>query len=247
MNETQYLSMNCEMPPFTDRRVRQALNYAVNKERTLKLINGRGIVAQGVLPPNMPGYNPQLKGYDYNPERAKQLLAEAGYPKGFRMPLWVIGDTDYRVKIGMSVQQDLKEVGIEVDLKPVAFAVFDEATGKRKEVPACIFGWVQDYPDPSDFLDVLLNGERITDQHCNNVSFYASKEVDALLKQAAETADPASRLRLYQDAEKKVVEDAPWVFLYHPVDYRLVQPWVKGYQMHPVWLVRYEQLWLEHP
>ena len=248
LNETDYLAMNCEIAPFNNPLVRRALNHAVNKERILKLMNFRGTIARGVLPPNIPGYNPNLKGYDYDPAKAKQLLAEAGYPNGFRMPLWVIADTDYRVKIGQSVQQDLKEVGIEVDLKPVAYAVFDEATGKRKEVAASIFGWSQDYPDASDFLDVLFNSERISDEHCNNLAFYADPKLDELLKAAAaETRDPARRLRIYREAEEKVVRDAPWVFLYHPIDYRLVQPWVKGFKMHSVWLVRFEKLWMERP
>ncbi|MFX6499051.1 hypothetical protein ABTG19_18975, partial [Acinetobacter baumannii] len=87
------------------------------------------------------------------------------------------------------------------------------------EAQACIYGWVQDYPDPSDFLDVLFNGERITDENCNNVAFYNNPEVNELLKEASqETGDSNKRLALYRTIESKILQDAPWLCLYHSVD-----------------------------
>lgn len=245
VNATIYIALNCEMKPFTDVRVRQAMNYAVDKDRILKIINGRGVSARGVLPPLMPGYSAQLKGYPYNPEKAKQLLARAGYPNGFSVPLWVSVDRNERVKMAEAVQQDLAKVGVKVELKPVAFAVWDEAVSRRKNVPFAFSGWYQDYPDPSNFLDVLLSGDRIVDVHCNNLAFYSNPQVNKLLRAAAKETNRAQRLRLYQQAEQLIVRDAPWVFLYHPTLYMLVQPYVKGHTMHPVWPNRYERLWLE--
>lgn len=247
VNETTYLAMNCALAPFTDRRVRQALNYAVDKERLVKLLNHRGIVARGVLPPKMPGFDPHRVGYPHDPAKARQLLAEAGYPDGLRVPLWVTADSDTWIKIAQAVQHDLAAVRVTVEVNPVAYAVFDEATGRRQTVPFSLSSWPQDYPDPGNFLDMLFRGDRLTEEHCKNLAFYTSPALDALLEHAARETDPRRRLRFYQQAEDLVVDDAPWVFLYHPIDHRLRQPWVRGFQMHPIWSVRIDKLWLEKP
>src|SRR5438874_11052069 len=86
---TMYVSLNTEVPPFDDRRVRQAMNYAVDKDRIVRLTHGRAIPARGVLPPIMPGFNPNLRGYRFDPEKARRLLRESGHPGGFSCELWV--------------------------------------------------------------------------------------------------------------------------------------------------------------
>jgi len=245
LNRTVYLPMNCEMEPFTDVRVRRAMNYAVDKTRLLRTINDRGVPATGVLPRQMPGFNAQLQGYAYDPDRAKRMLAEAGYPDGLKLPFWVRSDVGFELRVAQALQQDLAEVGVQLELKPVSFATLIEVMGKRKAAVFGIFGWSQDYPDPSNFLDVLLNGNRITDTMCNNAAFYSNPEVNALLEAANRETDRARRLQLYQEAEQRIVDDAPWVFLYHPTTYALRQPWVKGFALHPVWPVRYDKISFE--
>jgi ABC-type oligopeptide transport system substrate-binding subunit len=123
--------------------------------------------------------------------------------------------------------------------------VWNEAVGQRKNTACAFTNWIQTYRDPSDVFGLCLDGERITEVHCNNTSFYSNPRVNTLLREAAREAAQLHRLELYRRAEALVVQDAPWVFLYHPIDYRLCQPWVKGYEMHPVWPVRYERLWKE--
>lgn len=245
LNATTYLALNCEMKPFTDVRVRRAMNYAVDKERLLKLINGTGAEAKGVLPPLMPGYNPDLKGYPYNPAMAKRLLTEAGYPNGFKATLWASVSHGERVKMAEALKEQLAEVGVRIDIKAVAFSVWDEATGRRHNTTFVFSGWYQDYPDPSNFLDVLLNGDRIVGVHCNNCAFYSNPRVNALLRLAAKDTNAQHRLQLYRQAEEIIVQDAPWVPLYHPYLYILYQPWVKGHKLHPVWPNRYERFWIE--
>jgi ABC-type transport system substrate-binding protein len=242
VSRTVYLPMNCEMKPFTDVRVRRAMNHAIDKRRILQTINDRGVPATGVLPPLVPGHDPHLRGYEHDPAKARQLLAEAGYPQGFRAPFWVRSDVGLELRVAQAVQQDLAEVGVQVELKPVSFATLIEVMGKRKAAAFGIFGWSQDYPDPSNFLDVLLNGNRIVESMCNNAAFYSNPQVNALLETACHETDPRRRLRLYQDAERLIVDDAPWVFLYYPVAYALRQPWVQGFALHPVWPVRYEKI-----
>ena len=245
LNAIMYLSMNTEMPPFDRVNVRRAVNHAVDRERIVKLISGRGIPARGVLPPGMPGFNEQLAGYDYDPEKARKLLAEAGYEDGFSTELMIVAQSGTEAKIGQAVQQDLAGVGIDLEIRPVTGPTRIEAAGRRGTVPFTTFGWYQDYPDPSNFLDVLLNGDRITEVNSNNVAFYDNERVNALLKEAATSIDRDHRLALYREAERLIVEDAPWVFLYYPQMYLLRQPWLKGLKLNPVWPIRYELMWIE--
>jgi oligopeptide transport system substrate-binding protein len=244
MNAIRYLAMNTEIPPFDDVRVRQAMSYAVNKQRLVGLINGRGLPATGVLPPLLPGYNPKLKGYEYNPVKARELLREAGHPEGFSSELWLQDNLAER-RMAEAIQQDLAEVGINLRLKTVAGSIFTEGIERRKVAPCNLDGWYEDYPDPGDFLDVLLNGNRITEVNCNNHAFYNNAAVNKLLQEAARCPDPERRFHLYQEAEAKVVGDAPWVFLFYPYLHILHQPWLRGCALHAVWEFRYERMWMQ--
>jgi ABC-type transport system substrate-binding protein len=237
---TNYLGMNCRMPPFSDRRVRQAMNFAINKEKLLRLINNRGVVAKGFLPPTMPGYDPALSGYPYDPQRARELLAEAGYRDGFHTTLWARSD-ETTLRLAQAVQQDLADVGIAMRIKPIAWAPFLEAVREPDLVPAFLLGWEADFPDPSNFLEVLLHSKNIGS---NNNTNYSDPEVDHLLDAAAHTADQAARMRLLQSAERIAVEDAPWVFLFHPTSYAIVSARVRDFRLHPLRPARFEHVWL---
>ena len=237
---TSYLGMKCTLPPFTDRRVRQAMNYAVNKEKLLRLVNNRGVVAKSFVPPNMPGYNPDVPGYPFDPARARQLLNEAGYPTGFATTLWIRSDETTR-RLAQSVQQDLADVGVAVRIKPIAWGPFLEAVRAPDLVPFFYLGLEADFPDPSNFLEVLLDSKSIGTY--NNTD-YSNPEVDALLAAAARTVDAAARLDLLQRAELIAIADAPWVFLYHPVSYEIVSPRVRDFELHPLRPARFAHVWL---
>jgi ABC-type transport system substrate-binding protein len=238
---TNYLGMNCRMPPFTDRRVRQALNYAVNKEKLLRLINDRGVVATGIVPPNMPGYHADIHGYGFDPARARTLLRAAGYGDGFSTTLWLRHD-ETLLRLAQSVQQDLADVGVHIDIKPLAWGPFLEAVRIGNIVPFFFLGWEADFPDPSNFLEVLFHTKHIG---TNNNENYSDPPVDRLLDEAAHTIDTPERFRLLEEAEQRIVDDAPMVFLYHPVSYRIVNPRVRDFRMHPFRPERYEHVWLE--
>jgi len=241
-NAIYYCSMNTELKPFTDQRVRQAFNYAVDKERIIRILNHTGVPASGVLPPGMPGFNKDLKGYPYDPAKARQLLAEAGYGDGLSLEF----TTRTRPKEkawAEAIQQDLRAVGVNATINPIAFPKWLDLSSKRGEMLFTVNGWWQDYPDPSNFLDVLLNGDRITAQNSPNRAFYNNPEVNRLLRQAAGMTDLTARLKLYQRIEAMVVDDAPWIFVYYPNTYVMAQPWVKNFQIHPVWSSRDERIW----
>jgi ABC-type transport system substrate-binding protein len=243
--DTDYLFMNTEMKPFNDRRVRQAVNYAINRERLLRLAGGFGTVAHGVVPHSMPWSNPGLPRYDFDPEKARTLLREAGYTNGFKTELWYMVDAPIFVRQAQGIQQDLRQVGIEVELRPANFTAFNAKASTRHQVSCGIQGWFQDYPDPSDFLDVLLNGERITETDCNNYAFYNNTNVNQCLDAAVKCLNPDERTRLFRQAENIIMQDAPWVPLIHEQYPVLYHPRVHGANPHPVWLWRYEYMWLD--
>jgi len=236
-----YIALNCELFPFTSRLVRQALNYAVNKEALAKRLMDRAVPARGPLPPIARGYNPGLEGYPYNPSKAKALLAEAGFRDGFETVLWAEpGD-----KIALSVQEDLRAVGVRAMLRETTWMALMESMGRRRTVP---MGAIQAPPsdEPRDTLDFLLNGETITDEWSPNMAFYSNLEVQKLLRQAATEVDQHRRISLYQRIEEMIVADAPWLFLCHSNFEMIRQPWLKGAKIYPVWPpVRLAQAWIE--
>jgi oligopeptide transport system substrate-binding protein len=240
-----YVCLNTEMEPFDNPRVRQAVNYAIDKEKIVRLLHGMVLPANGVLPPTMPGFNSKLAGYGYDPGKARQLLAESGHANGFTCKLWYEAGNALLTPTAASVQFDLAQIGINAQLNPISLAPLIDSQERRKTVQCCITGWSQDYPDPSDFLDGCLNGNRITEEGCQNYAFYNSAQVNKLLEEAATCKDTEKRLRIYQEAEKIVVKDAPWAFLFYQYVYALRQPWLHGVQLHPVMYFRFERMWLD--
>ncbi len=240
------------MAPFdgpSGKRVRQAFNYAIDKERIVKVSNERYTAADGVVPPHMAGYHSRVKGYPYDPEKAKKLLAEAGYPNGLPDPLelWISNESSSGIRIAEVIEQNLADVGVTVKLNAVNYNVFLPAAGMRKKLAFSFSGWYQDYPDPSDFLDVLFSSSVITDTECNNMAFYSSEKADQLMDAGDKETDPERRMRDYEEAEQVIVDDAPVVPLVDSVEIWMRQPWLKGFKLHPVWLVRYEELSISPP
>lgn len=238
---TQYIGMNCMQAPFDDRRVRRAFNHAINRGKLLQLINQRGVIATGVLPPQMQGYNAAAPGYAFDPARARELLREAGFGAGLSSTLWVRLDA-LTLRLAQSIQQDLAEVGITVSIKALAWGPFLDAVKRTDLVPLFLLGWEADFPDPSNFLEVLFHSKYIG---TNNNANYSNPEVDALLDAAARSVDGAARLQLLQKAEMLIMDDAPWGPLYHPVTYQAVSPRVRDYQLHPLRPARLERTWLD--
>ncbi|HXZ87086.1 MAG TPA: ABC transporter substrate-binding protein [Candidatus Binataceae bacterium] len=237
---TDYLGMNCLMQPFTDVRVRRAFNYAIDRRKLIAVLNGRGVVAHGVLPPGLPGYDPGLEGYSYDPAKARLLLEEAGVGGNFAPQLWIRADQTEMI-LAQSIQQDLALVGVHVVIKPVAWPPLLDAVRQPNTAEIFLFGWEADFPDPANFLDVLFSRQQ---WGANNDTFYYDPRVDALLVEAAPQSNLERRYLLYRDAEQIIVRDAPWVFLYNPVTCVIRQPWVHDYVLNPMRPARLEKVWL---
>lgn len=226
-NAIWYLALNTTKAPFNNPLVRQAVNLAINRQPILKLVNGRGSVMTQPLPPAMPGYDNAIKGYSYNPTRAKQLLQQAGYKKGLTITYVYTSGRPFTAEVAQNVQEQLSKVGITVRLHDIA------ATGSYwpyESVSSNPFNmswsdWWQDYPDPQDFLFNLLDYQN---NGSLDVGSYHNAQFDSLVQQADSlpSSQNARRMKLYDQAEQIWFKDAPWVPIYYPVIDALVQPWV---------------------
>jgi peptide/nickel transport system substrate-binding protein/oligopeptide transport system substrate-binding protein len=143
--------------------------------------------------------------------------------------------------IGQSIQQDLALVGVHAVLKPVAWPPLLEAVRQPNTAELFSLGWEADFPDPENFLSVLLSKSQ---WGANNDTFFYDPALERLLAAAAPIADPVRRYAVYDAAERLAVSDAPWVFLYHPIVYEIVRPRVKDYTLNPMRPTRFERVWL---
>jgi ABC-type transport system substrate-binding protein len=237
---TQYLGLNCAMPPLDRVDVRRALALAIDRERLVELVDGRGTVARGIVPPDMPGFAGYVIPMPYDPAAARRGLAAAGFPSGFSTTIWTQRD-DGPMRLAQSMQQDLAAVGVTATLKPVDFPALIEAVRNPGQVPMFLLGWEADLPDPSNFLSVLLHSRG---RGVNNNTFYGNTAVDALLDAAEPVTDPSRRLAMYREAEARILDEAPWVPLFHPVTVVVRHPRVRDYKVHPVRPPRLERVWL---
>lgn len=222
---TSYVSLNTQMKPFDDLRVRQAVNMAINKQLIVRLINGRGQPTNQVLPPGMPGYDKAYKGLTYDPKKAKALLAEAGYPNGFSTELYVY-NTDPNPRIAQAIQAQLAQIGIKVELRSQGQAQVIAAGGTPKTAPMIWSGgmaWVDDFPDPSDFYGPILGcGSAVKGGW--NWSWYCNKDTDAMAAKADAMVRPGEtkqRLELWQEIFRKVMADSPWIPVFNETQYTM--------------------------
>ncbi|MEO8550519.1 MAG: ABC transporter substrate-binding protein [Kofleriaceae bacterium] len=236
--------MNVRVKPFDDRRVRQALNYATNKDHELKLLNGAAVASHGVMPPGIFGRDDSIPPYPHDPAKARALLAEAGYPNGFDTD-YVIMNDDEAERLASSLQGDLAEVGVRMHISIMSFATYATAIGS-KDGPAFSKGsWLGDFADPINFLDARFSRAAIADENSVNDSFYSNPELERLLADAHGEADRGTREGLYHRAERILYDDAPWIWEYHQEVTEVIQPYVAGYSLHPIWMRDYTRAWLD--
>ena len=226
-----YLAFDTQQEPFNDPKIRQAFAHATNKEGIAKVLLQKTVTpAKGILPPEIPGYNENLKGLLYDPETAQKLLAESSYKEASSLPPIVFGtsgsgDTDPLAAALTEMYADI--LGVDIEINQVDWDAFQEDLYNHV-FQMFMLGWVADYPDPEDFLDVLFYSS--SEQ---NHARYSNPEVDTLLEQARGEADHDKRLELYRHAEEIIVNDAPWIPIYHGISYVLVKPYVEGLTVTP--------------
>jgi dipeptide transport system substrate-binding protein len=239
-----YLALNTEKAPFNKPLVRQAIMHALNRGSYIDAIYmGRATLAKNPIPPTIWSYNKSTQDYEYNPEKAKELLKKAGLEKGFETELWTLPvSRPYNPagkKMGEMMQADLAKVGIKVTLKTYDWPTYLEKS--RKGEHAMIqMGWTGDNGDPDNFMNVLLGCAAV--KSGSNLARWCHKPFNDLIQQAKQVTDPKKRTELYTKAQEVFKTEAPWATLAYARVYRALSANVVGYQIHPFGTESFEKV-----
>jgi dipeptide transport system substrate-binding protein len=235
-----YLTLNVKHKPFDNLQVRQAINMAINRKSLVDAVyQGAGAVAVNPIPPTMWSYDKANKGYEYNPEKAKALLAKAGFPNGFETKLWALPvQRPYNPNGQQSaelVQADLAKIGIKAQIVKYEWAEYLKR-GKAGESDIGMFGWNGDNGDPDNFMANLLGCAAVGG---SNYGQWCDAEYDGLIKKAKQTTVLAERTKLYEKAQQVFQREAPWVPMAHSVVYQPMLQRVDGFKMSPFGTVQF--------
>jgi oligopeptide transport system substrate-binding protein len=228
--QVQYLGLNQALyPPFKDRRVREAINLSINREAIVKgLYEGTAVPLYGSITPGVPGYDPERPRIPYDPERARKLLAEAGFPGGQGLPPAEIQSTSLnKDELAYFANQFKKELGWEVKVQIVERGTFIKAMNEG-QVPFFSWGWTADYPDGAYFLSQMWHSKSRW-----NRPRYANLKYDEVIDRAMTVADNEGRYRLYREAEKVLMEDVGMVPLTVRMQVAIKKPAVQNVYLTP--------------
>ena len=246
MLSVRFYGFNTRTKPFDDRRVRQAIVHAIDREALIESVFfGQYIFARGILPRGMLGFNPQLIGYPYDPQTARELLAAAGYPGGRGMPPVVIWSGAKRADIVREhdqIKKALAEVGITAEVRyQTEWRAYVKLLDEGK-LPVFLYAWYADVPDPDDFLAKLFHS-----RGPRNFFGYANPVVDELLTAARDASDLKQRIDLYRRAEQTILGDAPLIPVFHHTYERLFQPYVRSIEVNGLGdpYIPFRKIWLE--
>jgi oligopeptide transport system substrate-binding protein len=233
--QTQVLALNPRVyAPFKELKVRQAFAHAIDRPKVIsQVFHGLYTPAGGLLPPGFPGYDKELKGVEYNPARARELIAEAGFPGGRGLPPLTMSvnpvTADYRM-MAEPIAAMLKDaLGVPIEVQIQEFASFTAAMNKRDVLPMFMTGWSGAMLDPNYFLELWLHSKSAL----NRVN-YANPAFDALLDQANASSDRARRAALFAQADQLVVKDVPLIPIMYTRFVYLLSPRVKGLDLMPL-------------
>lgn len=236
-------------PKLSDVRVRKAIYHAINRQDIVEhLYKGTAVVAKNPLPPTLWGYNDEIVDYEYNPDKAKELLKEAGYPNGFETNLWAMPVARPYMfdpqKIAEAIQSDLAKVGIKAKIVTYDWGTYLDKT-EGGEDAMCLLGWTMDYPDPDNILYVLLDPDAATVGSAGNVAFYRNDKVHELNMLARKTYDIKEREKYYKEIQRIVHEDIPWVPLAHAQQMVVFRSNVKGFVLYPTGDYHFDTVYIE--
>jgi len=245
---TGYIALNVEKSPFNDVRIRRAVNHAVNKAALIRAFYaGVGAPAKNPIPPTIWSYNDAVPAYEFSVEKAKQLLAEAGYPNGFSTDLyWPNRARPYLTqppKIAEALQAQLAAAGIRARLVTFEWGTYLEKI-RNAEHSMAIIGWIGDNGDPDNFLYVLLDKDNAEKGKANNYAFYKSEALHSLLIKAQQVGEQSQRAALYRQAQVIIHNDAPWVPLVHAARVAAYRKAVQNYFPHPLEIRWLHRVWL---
>jgi len=225
-----YVGLSNDDPRLSDPRVRRALNMAVDLDALVKTFDGAGVRAHGAIPPGLPGYDSDRRPYAHDPAAARALLAEAGYADGFALMILQREGSRFGRAL-LAIQSDLAAVGVRVSIQSREWGTMKETIDNGK-AEAFLADWYADYPDGENFLFPLFHSRNKGGG--GNRARYRSARVDSLIERAQSEPDAGRRAGLYREADGAVYDDAPWIYLWHPVNFLLVREELDGYEPHPL-------------
>lgn len=241
--EVYALYLNTQMAPFTNTTVRQAMMYAVDRPALVKILAGLGQPADQLLPPGMPGYDKTLAQIPYDPQKAKSMLASAGYPNGISFTLVTMNDPT-SVNVAQAMQAEMAKAGIQMHITPEALSSYLNAILTPHTVQGSYGLWLDDYPDPQDFLYNQYDGQN---KNGFDVSYWDNARVDQLIGAADTSTSLTQRLVQYQEAQKIILSQAPAVPLFYGMMDLLKSPKVHPggltYYLHQVLPIQFQYLW----
>ena len=241
-----YVTLNTRHPILKDKRVRQALNYAVNKDAIIRdILKSTAIVARGPLSPVYGAYYEEtLRAYPYDLEKARALLKEAGHPNGFELTFMVPesgSGMQSPVEMATVIQANLGQIGVRAKIQTMEWGAYLK---KYLEAPDMAeMSWNPSIGDPDHMMYMLLSSDRFPPAF--NAGFFQNDKVDELLRKGRTTIDEKARIPLYREAQKLVVEEAPWIFVDHGKQVIVHRKRVQGFRLHPNFDLVLTQVWLQ--
>ncbi|MBS4196374.1 ABC transporter substrate-binding protein [Lederbergia citri] len=229
-----YLGMTTTRKPFDNKLVRQAMNHAIDKKTIIDAFyGGKAIPAKNPMPSSIEGYNDDIEDYPYDLDKARELLKEAGYEKGFEIDLWAMPVARPYMpeaqKVAEVIQESLSQIGVKANIKTVDWNTYlEKATAG--EFDMFMLGWTGDNGDPDNFIYTLLDKDSIGS---NNYSRYSNDELHDILIEAQTITDQEKRNELYRQAQEIIHEDAPWVPLVHSTPLLAATKDLVNYFPHP--------------
>jgi len=235
---SEWIGVNNTVAPLDNLLLRQALNYAIDREKIARLTGGQGEALWGIYPSTAPGYDPSYKPYGYDPERAKAKLAEAGLASGLTLEL-MIGESPLEATLAQSIQQDLAQVGVTVNIKQVSSNVaMDLMTSGNTQL--FLNAWYMIQPDAAD----LVNNLYMTGAG-SNYDFYSNSNVDELATQALGEQNREKRIHLYQQIEHLLMDDAVHVPLYTGISFYMHNPRIQDFFSRSEYGPFFERMWIQ--
>ncbi len=233
---TSYVVFDTSQPPFEDKLIREAFTKAIDRERYNEIIQeGKGVIARGLYPPGLPGYNTDVQPVAYDFDRAVAAIEASSYVSVEQLPdivFTVSGEGgDLSTSDALLVQMWEETLGVTIRVEQIDYESYWDEVYAGNHGQILTLGWCADYPDPQNFADILFH----TGSEMNH-SKYSNPELDALLEQARAMQDTSARLALYQKIEQIIIDEMPVAFLMHesrPL-FLVQKPYVEGYFTTPI-------------
>jgi oligopeptide transport system substrate-binding protein len=241
-----YIGFHMSKPPFDDPKFRQALNHAVNKELIAEQVYSNLVIpAYGIIPPNFPGFSDKTAGLKFDPDKARQLLAESKYGNKATRPriIVTIPGTGGSPGLDIEVVADMwkRVLDIDIEIQQVEWATYLQDLNRQRLQAWGGLGWAADYPDPQDFIDILFYAGSP-----GNHGAYRNDLVDRNVLAARTEQDVTKRIQLYNEAEQKILDEGAWLPLWFDTDSKaLLKPWVKNYKFTPIIVPKYKDVYIQ--